>query len=76
MEGKSQKSASNSRIDNRSNVVLGESAIVKLMMYGVLTDPAPHPLGVHTLVFQHPSLHLPYPGLEFTEIPVRFDTEA
>lgn len=46
------------------------------MMYGFLTDPAPDPLGVHTLVFQHPSLHLPYPGLEFTKIPVRFDTEA
>lgn len=46
------------------------------MMYGILTDREPDPLGFHTIEFSHPSLHLPYPGLEFTQIPVRYDTEA
>lgn len=76
MEGKVPESAPKSRIDDGSNVVLGRSAIVKLMIHGVLTDPAPDPLGFHTFVFLHPSLHLPYPSLEFAQIPARYDTEA
>lgn len=76
MEGKSPAAAPSSEIDDRSNVVLGKSAMVRLMMYGVLTDPEPDPLGFHTFAFSHPSLRLPYPGLEFTQIPVRYDTEA
>lgn len=77
MEGKSPTtSVPNSEIDDRSNVVLGKSAIFRLMMYGILTDPEPDPLGFHTIAFSHPSLRLPYPGLEFTQIPVRYDTEA
>lgn len=76
MEGKVPESAPESEINDELNVVLGRSAIVKLMMQGVLTDPAPDPLGFHNIVSLHPSLHLPYPSLGFAKIPVRYDTEA
>lgn len=76
MEGKVPVYAPKFQIDDGSNVVLGRSAMVKLIMHGVLTDPAPDPLEFHTFVFLHPSLHPPYPSLEFAQIPVRYDTEA
>lgn len=65
-------------MDGKSStyIVLGRRAILKLWLHDILTDREPDPLGFHTIVFSHPSLGLPYPGLEFTQIPVRYDTEA
>lgn len=76
MEGQVPEHTPKSKIGDKLNEVLGRSAIVKLMIHGVFTNPAPDPLGFHNLIFLHSSLHLPYPSIEFAKIPVRYDPEA
>lgn len=68
--------APNAGIVDRGSVVLGRSSRFKLFLHGILTGPEPDPLGFHVFESFHPSLRLPYPDLEFTQIPVRYDTEA
>lgn len=58
------------------NIVLGRRARFKLWLHDILIDREPDPLGFHTIEYAHPSLCLPYPRIEFTQIPVRYDTKA